>query len=199
MKTAPNVRELLRVQEALMGTGKVLIPAVHGHCCNSGPAAMENPMEMTGAIQERNTESISVCRGPNQWANYFWWGLYPALPSCRPLCFMLPHQAFGFGGSGKLGHLFSPSTTSVNVWVLYHCLAPAISLNLFLLIWGKALILQTASCYLWNYDNLVLAANQWTFKCSLSNKTHSLLNADKPSSGTSQTFILTAMWSFPVW
>lgn len=71
LKTAPNARELLRVQEALMGTGKVLIPAVHGHCCNSGPAAMENPMEMTGAIQERNTESISVCRGPNQWANYF--------------------------------------------------------------------------------------------------------------------------------
>lgn len=43
----------------------------------------------------------------------------------------------------------------------------ATSVNLLLLIQAKALILQTTSCYSWNYDNLVLATNQWTFKMQL--------------------------------
>lgn len=45
--------------------------------------------------------------------------------------------------------------------------AQATSVNLLLLIQEKALILQTTGCYSWNYDNLVLATNQWTFQMQL--------------------------------
>lgn len=127
-----NARELLRVQEALMELGR----SSFWLCMGTAAILGQQQWKIQWKWLEQYKKEIlrSVCRGHSKRANYFWWELHPALPSRQPLCFMLPHQAFGFGGSGNLGHLFSPTTTSVNLWVLYHCLAPVISLNLFLLI-----------------------------------------------------------------
>lgn len=75
---------------------------------------------------------------------------------------------------------FAPSLYQASFLTSPFSEAQTTSVNLLLLIQEKALILQTTSCYSWNYDNSVLATNQWTFKMQ-SKQQNSLLNLDKPT------------------